>query len=191
MSTPTTGGGLGQAASELLKEMHKAQAEMQQLEQKQKVEGPSNSFSQTMKAHQDGPQSASQGPKAIAATQASTQAGIKTQLTQAVRPGEAVANVLRQARIEQMAGKAPVRGQTTTALKANTSRFELMVDQLVKGQDKMTGIMNTAMSGKQFSPTELLGMQAGIYRYSQELDLTGKVVQQLTSGIKQTLNTQV
>jgi hypothetical protein len=51
--------------------------------------------------------------------------------------------------------------------------------------------MNMALSGKQFSPTELLAMQAGVYRFSQELDLTSKVVQQFASGVKQTLNTQV
>ena len=55
----------------------------------------------------------------------------------------------------------------------------------------MTKIMHMALSGRQFSPTELLAMQAGVYRFSQELHLTGKVVEKATGGIKQTLNTQV
>ena len=32
---------------------------------------------------------------------------------------------------------------------------------------------------------------AGVYRFTQELELTGKVVEKATSGIKQTMNTQV
>lgn len=75
--------------------------------------------------------------------------------------------------------------------KGEESKLAGMIDNLVNGQDKMTKIMQMALSGRQFGPSELLAMQAGVYRYSQELDLTSKVVQQATSGIKQTLNTQV
>ena len=66
-----------------------------------------------------------------------------------------------------------------------------MIEGLVSGQDKMTQIMEMAMSGKQMGPQELLAMQAGVYRFSQELELTSKVVEKATSGIKQTMNTQV
>ena len=66
-----------------------------------------------------------------------------------------------------------------------------MVKNLVDGQNKMEKIMNLAMSGRQFSPQEMIVMQAGVMRYSQEMDLTGKVIDKATSGIKQTMNTQV
>jgi hypothetical protein len=51
--------------------------------------------------------------------------------------------------------------------------------------------MKMALSGRQFTPPELLAMQAGVYRFSQELELTSKVIEKATSGIKQTMNTQV
>ena len=47
------------------------------------------------------------------------------------------------------------------------------------------------MSGKNFSNSELLSLQAGMYKYSQELELTSKVVEKATSGLKDTLKTQV
>ena len=34
-------------------------------------------------------------------------------------------------------------------------------------------------------------MQAGMYKYTQELDLVSKVVEKATSGLKDTLKTQV
>ena len=44
--------------------------------------------------------------------------------------------------------------------------------------------------GKEFA-VELLAIQAGVYKFSQELELTSKVVEKATSGVKQTLQTQV
>ena len=75
--------------------------------------------------------------------------------------------------------------------KAERSRVADLLENLVNGQDKMTNIMNLALSGRQFSPPELIAMQAGVYRFSQELELTSKVVEKATSGVKQTMNTQV
>ena len=37
----------------------------------------------------------------------------------------------------------------------------------------------------------LLGLQAKVSQYSLELDLTGKVVEKATNGLKDTLRTQV
>jgi hypothetical protein len=44
---------------------------------------------------------------------------------------------------------------------------------------------------QQLSNSELLSLQASMYKYTQELDLTGKVVQEATSSLKDTLKTQV
>jgi hypothetical protein len=41
------------------------------------------------------------------------------------------------------------------------------------------------------SNSEMLSLQAGMYKYTQELELTGKVVEKATSGLKDTLKTQV
>ena len=55
----------------------------------------------------------------------------------------------------------------------------------------MSKIIKLATSGRTFNPTELLAIQAGVYKFSQELELTSKVVEKATDGVKQTLQTQV
>ncbi|HBU46872.1 MAG: ATP-dependent helicase HrpB [Myxococcota bacterium] len=62
---------------------------------------------------------------------------------------------------------------------------------VMDGQGKLDKIIKLATSGQQFNPTELLAIQAGVYKFSQELELTSKVVEKATSGVKQTLQTQV
>ena len=164
-----SGGGVGKAAGELLKEMQQAQQELQQMQEKQEPSGAN--FQSTMEAQQ-------------------TQS---TQQVQDVKPVEATAksqNVLMQAQIN--AG-TPVASTTAVGGTAAAERSQMVeiIEQLAGGQDKMSNIMNLALSGKKFSSSELLAMQAGIYRFSQELEITSKVVEKATSGIKQTLNTQV
>lgn len=186
-SEGTTNQGMGQAAGELLKEMQKAQTEMQQLEERQKLSAPKEQFDQVMQT-QLGQQNAQDAPGGQSMRTASSQAVAPVQETGRA----ATVDVLRQAKIDQT--KLDKTVQTTrvgATERVEESKLQQMIGQLVGGQDKMTKIMNMALSGKQFSPTELLAMQAGVYRFSQELDLTSKVVQQFASGVKQTLNTQV
>lgn len=66
-----------------------------------------------------------------------------------------------------------------------------MLGNMEKGQVSLDKLINGAVSGKQFSNSELLSLQAGMYKYSQELDLTSKIVEKATSGLKDTLKTQV
>lgn len=62
---------------------------------------------------------------------------------------------------------------------------------VAEGQREMDRIIRLARSGRSFSPAELLGFQARIYRLSQELDLASKLVEKATSGVKQAMSTQV
>ena len=66
-----------------------------------------------------------------------------------------------------------------------------LIGEVSAAQAKLDQILKMAESGRTFSPAELLAFQAHAYRASQELDLAGKVVEKATSGVKQTLNTQV
>lgn len=161
-----TGGGVGKAAGELLKEMQQAQEELQKMDQK----GPdqAGSFQDTLQAQQ------TQGPQA-------------TNQVQQVEATTKSSNVLMNAKVNSM---TPTTKVGATA-RSQRSQMANMIEGLVNGQDKMTQIMDLAMSNKKMSPQELLAMQAGVYRFSQELELTSKVVEKATSGIKQTMNTQV
>lgn len=81
------------------------------------------------------------------------------------------------------------------AAKAEASKMGDMIAKMVgdmeKGQGVMDKLVKAGMSGKQFSNAELISMQAGMYKYAHELDLTSKVVEKATSGLKDTLKTQV
>jgi hypothetical protein len=162
---PTGGGAIGKAASELLEEMKKAQTELQSQADQAQKSGSAQSFQNVMETQQtNAPQHVRQVDAAHEAQRVLVTAKINA--TQAgTRVGE--------------------------ANKVEQSRMLKMLDGLISGQDKMGDIMKMAVSGRQFNATELLVMQAGVYRFSQELDLTSKVVEKSTSGIKQTMNTQV
>lgn len=170
--TGPTGGGIGQSAGELVKEMQKAQAEAQKGDQPK-----ATSFVGTMEAARVQGQLSAQAASRAAAL--STQGG-------RVVDANKLSELSRRAHLDR-----PVTTRVGTFERHEESRFAKMVEDLVRGQDKMSKIMNIALSGRQFSPSELLAMQAGVYRFSQELDLTSKVVEKATGGIKQTLNTQV
>ncbi|HYV49487.1 MAG TPA: ATP-dependent helicase HrpB [Myxococcaceae bacterium] len=66
-----------------------------------------------------------------------------------------------------------------------------MMGDIEKGQGVMDRLISEGLSGRQFQNSELLALQAGMYKYTQELELTGKVVEKATSGLKDTLKTQV
>jgi hypothetical protein len=66
-----------------------------------------------------------------------------------------------------------------------------MMSDIEKGQGVMDRLISEGLSGHNFQNSELLALQAGMYKYTQELELTGKVVEKATSGLKDTLKTQV
>jgi hypothetical protein len=69
--------------------------------------------------------------------------------------------------------------------------MQKVVEDLERGQGALDRLINGSLRGRQFSQTELLALQASMYKYSQELDLTSKVVEKATNGLKDTLKTQV
>lgn len=72
-----------------------------------------------------------------------------------------------------------------------TSLLKGLVANMEKGQASIDKLINGGLNGANFSNTQMLSMQAGMYKYTQELELTGKVVEKATSGLKDTLKTQV
>jgi len=163
-----SGSGIGKAAGDLLKEMKDAQEQLQKKGVGQNQGGQQTSFQQTLQAQQ------TQNPQQV-------QNANKINETAKAR------SILQAAKINATQGTTRVGA----AAKVEKSRIADLITRLTGGQDRMTGIMNMALSGRQFSPQELLALQAGVYRFSQELELTSKVVEKATSGIKQTMNTQV
>lgn len=91
---------------------------------------------------------------------------------------------------KQSTGKMDPITQKTEVNKAS-SMISGMIQNMEKGQASLDKLINGGLSGKNFSNSELISLQAGMYKYTQELELTGKVVEKATSGLKDTLKTQV
>ena len=89
------------------------------------------------------------------------------------------------------AQRTPEIKQRLPVEKTRDTQLTKVLTSVVSGQGKMDKIIKLATSGRTFNPTELLAIQAGVYKFSQELELTSKVVEKATDGVKQTLQTQV
>ena len=168
----TSGSGLSKAASELLQEMQKAQEQLQKAQEQQKPENV-RSFQDVMKAQQS---EQIQGTSQVSKTDAPE------------HPSKKV-DALQETHLNTINPKDTTAVGTTA--RAQRSEMSKIIEGLANGQDQMTEIMKVALSGRKLSSTELLAMQAGIFRFTQELEITSKVVEKATSGIKQTMNTQV
>ena len=65
------------------------------------------------------------------------------------------------------------------------------VQRMLDEESDIQAMMDKCINGSDMSQQEMLQMQAVIYSYSQRVDLTTKVVENATSGIKDVMNTQV
>lgn len=124
-------------------------------------------------------------------------------------PGTEFAEVLATQRVSEHTGVTPSRvdvlrvarhAHAVPRVPANppeipgdgwASGIQRIMDDVMQGQNKLEELMGLALSGRDFSMQELLAMQAGVYRFTQELELTSKVVEKATSTVRQTMNTQV
>ncbi|WP_246137878.1 MULTISPECIES: ATP-dependent helicase HrpB [Myxococcus] len=129
------------------------------------------------------------------------QAAQATQKTDAVRQVETV-NKTEKAALNKVSATAtqpvsakaaePVAAKTETGKTGKASdMMSQVIGDLEKGQGNLEKIISQASSGKQFSNAELLSLQASMYQYTQQLDLTSKVVEKATTGLKDVVKTQV
>jgi len=61
---------------------------------------------------------------------------------------------------------------------------------MARGQRRMDRAVARARHGQSMAPEQLLALQAGVYRTTQELELASKLVDKATGAIKQTLQSQ-
>jgi hypothetical protein len=59
-----------------------------------------------------------------------------------------------------------------------------------RGQRMVESVIRSARNGRVFSQEELIAIQAGVYRYTQELELASKLVEKATGAVKTTLQSQ-
>ena len=158
------GGGLGKAAQQMMQ-----QVQQQAQQQIDKTGGPQQSggaqFDKMMTQQVQDPSKVNEAGKVSDV--------LKTAKLNATDPSTGVKQVEATKETKQMGG------------------VRRLVAGVMDGQNKLDDIIAKASSGKQFSQQQMLAMQAGVYKFSQELELTSKVVEKATSGVKQTMQTQV
>ncbi|MFO0593862.1 MAG: ATP-dependent helicase HrpB [Myxococcaceae bacterium] len=100
-----------------------------------------------------------------------------------------------KANLNKLNNNVTGKGMDPVSQKAEVGKSSSMVMSMManleKGGANIDKLLNGSMSAKPMSNQELLQMQAGMYKYTQELDLCSKVVEKATSGLKDTLKTQV
>ncbi len=88
----------------------------------------------------------------------------------------------------------PVRAPDTVTTPAKPaaasegpSPFARLVHGLGREMNKGEAMMNAAKHAQDYGPAALLALQAGVYRYSEAVDLAAKLVDRTTSGVKTVL----
>lgn len=69
-------------------------------------------------------------------------------------------------------------------------KFVEIFRELDRGEEFMDKVIKRALNGADFSPKELIAIQAGIYNYTQKLELFSKLVDRAASCIRQVLSSQ-
>lgn len=141
--------------------------------------------------------------KAQAAGQANQVANVQaSQAAQATQKTTHVQNVQKAGKPDELKqANAANRNEPVTSKseaqksrngKGTMSAVEQVLTQLESRHASMDKFMKQAIDGKlKLNQQQLLGLQAKVSEYSLELDLTGKVVEKATNGLKDTLRTQV
>ena len=92
---------------------------------------------------------------------------------------------------ETPAGSAATEPKAPDPCPAEPSPFARILRGLGREVDRGEHVVNRAMHGRQdLSPTELLALQAGVYRYSEAVDLSAKLIDRASSGVKTVLQGQ-
>ncbi len=120
----------------------------------------------------------------------------KAQHAQAVQQVAAVEKVKQteqSTKVQKDAAKVATKDPVLA--KSEAQKATSMIGQFFSGMEQsqvsIDKLINGGLQGRNFTNQEMLSLQAGMYKYSQELDLTSKVVEKATSGLKDTLKTQV
>lgn len=166
MADPVSGG-IGKASQEMIKELTR---QMQQAQEQSQV-GKPGQFQELV----------AQDPS-------------KVQDVSKVQDPTKAADVLRTAQAQNVQAPDATRlgvKPVEEAKSATGAGLKKLLGQVVEGQNKLDDIIKMATSGKTYGNQELLAVQAAVYKFSQELELTSKVVEKATSGVKQTMQTQV
>jgi hypothetical protein len=84
------------------------------------------------------------------------------------------------------------RPEAAAAPREAPSPFQRVLHGLGHEMDRGEGMMRRALGGggQELGTSELLALQAGVYRYSEAVDLSAKLVDRASSGVKTVIQGQ-
>src|SRR5688572_5272572 len=92
---------------------------------------------------------------------------------------------------ERVERPEPEPGQAPAAADGAPSPFARILHglgrEVDRGETLMRGITSGSHAGKELGNLELLSLQAGVYRYSEAVDLSAKLVDRAANGVKTVL----
>ena len=77
------------------------------------------------------------------------------------------------------------------AARDGPAQLRRVLVSLAEGERKLDGVIRSALAGRDYSPQELIALQATVLRHSQEVEVVSRVLDRLTGAVKTTLQTQV
>jgi hypothetical protein len=94
--------------------------------------------------------------------------------------------------IRDVTTKLEVVGPAPPVLEEGPSPFARVLRSLGREVDRGEKVVRRAIEGggKDLGPGELLALQAGVYRYSEAVDLSAKLIDRATTGVKTVLQGQ-
>jgi len=117
------------------------------------------------------------------------------------RPGRPSRERSFTAVLDERAGAAPTRAAVSTpkppttkppaANAASASPVRALLERTLGGEQRIDTLLAAAARGKTFSPSELLALQATVFRYSQAVEVVSRATDKLVGAVKQTMGTQV
>lgn len=66
--------------------------------------------------------------------------------------------------------------------------FVKLLDEIDMGERLMERAVRGGLGGKDFSPRELIALQAGVYEYAHRLEVFSKLVDKAASAVRQVMN---
>ncbi len=176
MSNPISGAGAG--AKVLQQQLQ--QIQQQQQMQQQTVKPGGGSFAQKLNQTQQ--------------TQQVNQVQEAQKSFKSIRPQKLRTNDINKTQRVQNIQKSQKNQFNKLSSTSQSSTLKGIADYLRKmdaSRSDLDNLIKQALSGKKFNQRQLLILQYKIANFSIRMDLTSKVVEKATSGIKQAMNTQV
>lgn len=84
----------------------------------------------------------------------------------------------------QAPGSRPQASETPPPTRDDPSPFAMLLRSLGREMNRGEALVQRAMSGGQLEAPQLLALQAGVYRYSESVDLAAKLVDRTSNGVK-------